>query len=60
RVLTAAAAMCGQTDVAQQALQDLGRVQPNVSLAWLKTSLPIQDDTELEHYIEGFRKAGLN
>jgi hypothetical protein len=59
RVLCAAAAMCGQTEVAQQALQDLSRVQPNVSLAWLKANLPIRDDTELGHYIEGFRKAGL-
>jgi hypothetical protein len=52
--------MCGQTDVAQQALQDLSRVQPNISLAWLKSNLPIRDGTELEHYIEGFRKAGLS
>ena len=59
RVLTAAAAMCGQKEVAQQALQDSRRVQPNISLAWLKENLPIRDDAERAHYIEGFRKAGL-
>jgi TolB-like protein/Tfp pilus assembly protein PilF len=60
RVLTAAAAMSGQTDVAQHALQELRRVQPNISVAWLATHLPIRDDDEREHYLQAFRKAGLD
>jgi TolB-like protein/Tfp pilus assembly protein PilF len=60
RVLTAAAAMSGQTDVAQHALKELRRVQPNISVAWLATHLPIRDDDEREHYLQAFRKAGLD
>jgi tetratricopeptide (TPR) repeat protein len=59
RVLTAAAAMAGQTDVAKAALLDLKRAQPNVSLAWIATNIPIRHAAEREHYVEAFRKAGL-
>ncbi len=46
RVLTAAAGMAGQTDLAQQALQELRRAQPNVSLAWIAANMPIRHDGE--------------
>ena len=35
RVLTAAAGMAGQTEVATTALQELRHAQPNISLAWI-------------------------
>jgi hypothetical protein len=60
RVLTAAAAMAGQSDVAQVALMALRRVQPNVSLQWIAKEMPIKQDAEREHYLEGFRRAGLD
>jgi TolB-like protein/cytochrome c-type biogenesis protein CcmH/NrfG len=60
RVLTAAAGMAGQTDAAAAALQELRRAQPNISLAWIKSQMPIRQDTEREHYLEGFRRAGLD
>jgi TolB-like protein/cytochrome c-type biogenesis protein CcmH/NrfG len=60
RVLTAAAAMAGQTELAKSALQELRRAQPNISLAWIAANMPIQHDAEREHYLEGFRKAGLD
>ena len=60
RVLTAAAAMAGQIDVAKAALQELRRAQPNISLAWIANQMPIKQDAEREHYLEGFRRAGLN
>jgi tetratricopeptide (TPR) repeat protein len=59
RVLTAAAGMVGETEVATAALRELRRAQPNVSLAWLATELPIKEDADREHYLEGFRRAGL-
>jgi TolB-like protein/Tfp pilus assembly protein PilF len=59
RVLTAAAAMAGQDDIARAALKELRRVQPNVSLDWIAKEMPIKQDTEREHYLEGFRRAGL-
>jgi len=60
RVLTAAAGMAEQRDIAKAALQDLRRVQPNISLAWIESQMPIKQDAEREHYLEGFRRAGLD
>jgi TolB-like protein len=59
RVLTAAAAMAGEADAATAALRELRRAQPNVSLAWIAREMPIQHDADREHYLEGFRRAGL-
>jgi tetratricopeptide (TPR) repeat protein len=59
RVLTAAAAMAGQHEVAKAALKELRRVQPNVSLAWIGSEMPFQGEEEREHYLEAFRRAGL-
>ncbi len=60
RVLTAAAGMAGQADVAAAALQELRRAQPNISLDWIGHHMPIKEGAEREHYLEGFRRAGLN
>jgi TolB-like protein/Tfp pilus assembly protein PilF len=60
RVLTAAAGMAGQTDVAKAALQKLRHAQPNISLGWIAKQMPIRHDAEREHYLEGFRRAGLD
>jgi len=59
RVLTAASAMAGMDQVAQAALQELRRVQPNISLAWLAKEMPFKRDVDRECYLEGFRRAGL-
>ena len=60
RVLTAAAGMAGQTDIASVALQELRRAQPNISLAWIASQMPIKLEADREHYLEGFRRAGLD
>jgi TolB-like protein/cytochrome c-type biogenesis protein CcmH/NrfG len=60
RVLTAAAGMAGQPEVANVALQELRRVQPNISLAWIANQVPIKQDADREHYLEGFRRSGLS
>jgi TolB-like protein len=59
RVLTTAAGMAGETEIAAAALAEVRRVQPNISLAWLATNLPIRNPADMEHYLEGFRRAGL-
>jgi TolB-like protein/cytochrome c-type biogenesis protein CcmH/NrfG len=62
RMLTAAAAMAGETEIAKAALQELRRVQPDISLAWMASHLnrlPIEAEGEREHYLEAFRRAGL-
>jgi tetratricopeptide (TPR) repeat protein len=60
RVLTASAGIAGLSEVAAAALQELRRAQPNVSLAWIAAELPMRLDAEREHYLEGFRRAGLD
>jgi TolB-like protein len=60
RVLTAAAAMAGETELATAALQELRRTQPNISLAWIARHVPIMRDAERQHYLEAFRRAGLH
>ena len=60
RVLTAAAAMAGQNELAASALTDLRRAQPNVSLAWIAGNMPIRHEAECAHYVEAFRRAGLD
>jgi len=59
RVLTVAAGMAGDLEVAGAALQELRRIQPGVSLAWIAGQLPWASDADREHYLEGFRRAGL-
>jgi tetratricopeptide (TPR) repeat protein len=60
RVFTAAAAMAGEIDLAKTALEELRRTQPNISLAWIASHMPIKLDSEREHYLEAFRRAGLD
>ena len=60
RVLTAAAGMVGQAEVATAALQELRRAQPNISLAWIASQMPIKPDADRKHYLEAFRRAGLD
>ena len=60
RVLVAASGMAGQAEVAAAALQELRRAQPDISLAWIAERMPIRLDADREHYLEGFRRAGLN
>jgi TolB-like protein len=59
RVLTAAAGMTGQAEAGRAALQELRRAQPNISLAWLADEMPMKRKADMEHYLEGFRRAGL-
>lgn len=59
RVLTAAAGMAGQREVAKAALQELRRAQPGISLSWLAEQMPFEHDIERKHYLDGFRRAGL-
>ncbi len=59
RVLTAAAAMTEQRELATESLKALLRVQPNLSLAWLASEMPFKCESERDHYLAAFRWAGL-
>jgi TolB-like protein/Tfp pilus assembly protein PilF len=59
RVLVAAAGISGQTDVAAGALRELRRLHPDISHDWVLANVPFKHRSDLLHYAEGFRRAGL-
>lgn len=59
RVLTAAYGLAGRADDAREACKALVGAQPTVSLDWIARNMPIREPPELEHYLAGFRRAGL-
>lgn len=59
RVLAVCAGMTGDGPLAEMALGELRRTQPGISLHWITTQLPWANDGNREHYLEGFRRAGL-
>ncbi|MHC4045236.1 winged helix-turn-helix domain-containing protein [Bradyrhizobium sp. 23AC] len=59
RVLAVSAGMTGDGVLAETALSELRRTQPDISLHWIATQLPWANDGDREHYLEGFRRAGL-
>lgn len=59
RVLAVAAGMSGDHALAAIALQELRCTQPGISLHWIATQLPWANEADREHYLEGFRRAGL-
>ena len=60
RVLAVSAGMTDDRALAHMALVELRRTQPNISRDWIATQLPWRNDGDREHYLEGFRRAGLN
>jgi hypothetical protein len=40
-------------------LQELRSAQPSILLDWIAEQMPIKLDPEREHYLDGFRRAGL-
>nr|WP_249815862.1 winged helix-turn-helix domain-containing protein [Bradyrhizobium sp. 138] len=59
RVLAVSAGMTGDDMLAETALAELRRTQPDISLHWIATQLPWANEADCEHYLEGFRRAGL-
>ena len=59
RVLVASAGMAGMKRVAEAAMLELRRAQPNISLAWIAKEIPFKRDVDRDLYLEGFRRAGL-
>src|SRR5262249_733041 len=59
RVLTAAAGMLGQKEIAKTALLELRRVQPNISIDWITKQMPFKQNADRAHYLDGFSRAGM-
>jgi TolB-like protein/Tfp pilus assembly protein PilF len=60
RLRCASLAQLGRLDEARTVLATLQREHPELSVAWIKASVPYQTPTLMEHFLEGMRKAGLN
>jgi len=58
-VLTAAAVMAGDRELAHASLVELRRAQPNISLAWIAEHLPMRPG-QREVFLEAMRRAGLD
>jgi TolB-like protein len=58
RVLCAGLAQAGQVEEAKAALKILRQLQPNLSIAWVRQSLPYTDRA-MPRFLDGLRKAGL-
>lgn len=58
RLLTAAAVMAGDDELAQASLAELRRAQPSISLAWISANLPLPPG-QREFFLEAMRRAGL-
>jgi TolB-like protein/cytochrome c-type biogenesis protein CcmH/NrfG len=59
RVMAASAGMAGLAQVAEAALLELRRAQPNISLDWIAKQIPFKLEADRDRYVEGFRRAGL-
>ena len=59
KMVNQVAVSCLYVVLAEMALSELRRTQPNISLHWIATQLPWANEADREHYLEGFRRAGL-
>jgi TolB-like protein len=60
RLRCASLAQAGYTDEARALLATLRREHPELSIAWVRASVPYQTPELMERFLEGMRKAGLN
>jgi len=58
RMLCASLAQAGRIDEAQSAMRTLQQLQPGVTAAWIKQSVPYTDKV-MPLFLDGLRKAGL-
>jgi TolB-like protein len=59
RLRCATLAQLGNIDEARRYLQQVMIGQPQLSLQWIRESVPYQSTETMEHFVEGMRKAGV-
>jgi TolB-like protein/Tfp pilus assembly protein PilF len=59
RLIVVDSALLGQLDEAKRALEDLKRLQPNLTLAWINEWNPYVDPEARQNLVRGFVLAGL-
>jgi TolB-like protein/Flp pilus assembly protein TadD len=60
RMRCASLAQAGRIDEARAALAALRRLQPELSLDWIRANVPYQTAELMDRYVEGMRLAGLD
>jgi TolB-like protein len=60
RLRCASLAQMGQVDEARAYLATVRRAQPELSIDWIRASVPYQTPELMERFLEGMRKAGLD
>ena len=60
RLRCASLAQTGRIDEARSFLATVRREQPQLSIDWIRASVPYQTPELMERFLEGMRKAGLN
>jgi len=60
RLHCASLAQSGRIDEAKSYLATVKREQPQISLAWIRSSVPYQTPELIELFLDGMRKAGLS
>ena len=58
RCLCASLAQDGQIEEARAEMRNLRQLQPNLSIAWIRQSVPYTTEP-MERFLDGIRKAGL-
>lgn len=58
RIFAASLAQAGQLNEARRALEELRKLQPDISIAWIEANIPYKPDA-MGKLIAGLRKAGL-
>jgi TolB-like protein len=59
RLRCASLAQAGRLDEARVALAVAKRDHPDISIAWIRASVPYQTPELMEHFLDGMRKAGV-
>jgi len=60
RLRCASLAQAGRVEEARSFLATLRLQQPELSIDWIRASVPYQTPRLMQHYLEGMRKAGLD
>jgi TolB-like protein len=60
RLLCASLAQMGRLDEARSLLAKIRCEQPQLSISWIRASVPYQTPELLERFVQGMRKAGLD
>jgi hypothetical protein len=59
-MLCASLAKAGRVDEAREALAELKKEHPDLSIEWMRQHVPLPTSALMERYLDGMRAAGLS